>query len=150
MPEERNKAVARRFFEEVINAGRLEVMDELASPELVGHDTLPPGVWERGPEPYKRTVAMFRSAFPDQHQEIEDEVAEGDTVAVRVTMTATHLGAFLGVAPTGRRVRYEGMDCLRFREGKIVEHWTATDDLSLMQQLGVIPSSEPWSRPMPE
>jgi predicted ester cyclase len=93
---------------------------------------------------------MFRSAFPDLHVEIEDVVAEGDTVATRVTMTATHRGAFLGVAPTGRRVRYEGMDILRFREGKMVEHWTVTDDLGLMQQLGVVPSSEPWSRPSPE
>jgi predicted ester cyclase len=92
---------------------------------------------------------MFRSAFPDLHQEIEDLVAEGDTVAVRVTMTVTHLGPFLGVAPTGRRVRYDGMDFFRFREGKTVEHWTATDDLGLMQQLGVVPSSEPWSRPLP-
>jgi predicted ester cyclase len=77
-------------------------------------------------------------------------VAEGDTVAVRVTMTATHLGPFLGVEPTGRRVRYEGMDFFRFEDGKMVEHWTSTDDLGLMQQLGVVPSSEPRSRPLPE
>lgn len=150
MPEKRNKAVVHRFYEEVFNSGRLEVMDELASPDLVAHDALPPGVPEQGPAPYKRTVEMFRSAFPDLHQEIEDVVAEGDTVAVRVTMTATHRGTFLGVAPTGRRVRYEGMDFLRFREGKMVEHWTATDDLGLMQQLGVVTSSEPWSGPLPE
>jgi steroid delta-isomerase-like uncharacterized protein len=150
MPEEGNKAVVRRFYEEVFNAGRLEAMDELVSPDLAAHDTLPPGVPERGPEPYKHTAAMFRSAFPDLHQEIEDMVAEGDKVAVRVTMTATHRGPFLGVAPTDRRVRYEGMDFFRFREGKMVEHWTATDDLGLMQQLGVVPSSEPWSRPLPE
>ncbi|HZB10947.1 MAG TPA: ester cyclase [Rubrobacter sp.] len=103
MSEERNKAVVRRFYEEVFNAGRLEVMDELASPDLVAHDTLPPGVPERGPEPYKHTTAMFRSALPDLHQEIEDMVAEEDTVAVRVTLTATHRGPFLGVEPTGRR-----------------------------------------------
>ena len=150
MPEERNKAVVRRFYEEVFNSGRLEAMDELASPNLVAYDAVPPGVPERGPEPYKRTAAMFRSAFPDLHQEIEDMVAEGDTVAVRVTLTATHRGPFLGVEPTGRRVRCGGMDFIRFREGKMVEHWTATDDLGLMQQLGVVPASELWSRPLPE
>ncbi len=93
---------------------------------------------------------MFRSAFPDLHQEIEDVVAAGGTVAVRVIMTATHRGSFLGVAPTGRRVWCEGMDFFRFREGKVAEHWTATDDLGLMQQLGVVSSSKPWSRPLPE
>jgi predicted ester cyclase len=89
-------------------------------------------------------------APPPPHLEIEDLVAEGDTVAVCVTMTATHLGPFLGVESTARRMRYEGMDFFRFEEGKMVEPWTATDDLGLMQQLGVVSSSEPCTRPLPE
>jgi steroid delta-isomerase-like uncharacterized protein len=144
---ERNKRVARRFFEEVFNGGRLDVMDEIASPLLVARGALPPDVGDHGAEPYKQTVAMFRTAFPDVHHDIHHMVAEDDLVAVHVTMTGTHRGEFLGIAPTGRRIVYPGMDLMRFVDGRLAEHWTATDDLGLLQQLGVLPADEPWSSP---
>jgi predicted ester cyclase len=148
---ELNKRTARRFFEEVFNAGRLEVMDEIASPELRAHGSLPPGLPDRGAEPYQHTVAMFRTAFADLHHDIHALVAEGDLVAVHVTMTGRHVGTFLDIPPTGRRIVYPGMDLMRFdAEHRLVEHWTATDDLGLLQQLGVLPDDQPWSSPPPQ
>ncbi|MEU4393771.1 ester cyclase [Kribbella sp. NPDC023855] len=151
MNTELNKATARRFFEEVFNAGRLELMDEIASPELRAHGSLPPGMPDRGPAPYKHTVELFRTAFADLHHEIHALVAEGDLVAVHVTMTGRHVNTFLDIPATGRRIVYPGMDLMRFdSEHRLVEHWTATDDLGLLQQLNVLPADQPWSSPAPE
>jgi steroid delta-isomerase-like uncharacterized protein len=149
MTPHQHKATARWFYE-ACNSGNLQLLDDMLSPEIVAHGALPAGVPNRGVEPYRRTITMFRSAFPDARWEVHDVIAEGATAAVRVTMSGTHKGAFLGVAPTGRQVRYPGMDFFRFADGKIVGHWTATDDLSLLQQLGAIPTSKPWSAPMPD
>jgi steroid delta-isomerase-like uncharacterized protein len=149
MTPQQHKATARRLYEQACNTGNLQLLDELLSPEIVTHDALPAGMRNRGVEPYRQAITMFRGAFPDTRWEVHDVIAEGATVAVRVTMSGTHQGKFLGIALTGRHVRYPGMDFFRFADGKIVEHWTATDDLGLLQQLGVIPTSEPWSAPMP-
>jgi steroid delta-isomerase-like uncharacterized protein len=149
MTAAQHQVSARRFYDEACNTGSLELLDELLSPEIVAHDALPRRVPNRGVESYRQTSAMFRSAFPDARWEVHDVIAEGDTAAVRVTMTGTHRGGFLSVAPTGRHVQYPGMDFFRFADGKIVEHRTATDDLGLLRQLGAIPTSEPWSAPMP-
>jgi len=135
---EENKAQFRRTFEEMFNQGNLAVADDLIAPDFLNHEA-PPGN-NRGPESARQLVAWLRSAFPDLHYTIEELVAEGDTVAGRVTMSGTHHGPFQGIAPTGRSFQQAQVHFVRFRNGKGIEHRAVRDDLGLMQQLGVIPA----------
>ncbi len=136
--EEANKASFRRAYEELFNQGNLSLVEELIAPDFLNHEA-PPGS-NRGPESMRQLIRMLRTAFPDLHFTIEELVAEGDTVAGRVTMSGTHQGTFQGMPPTGRSFRQAQMHFVRFRDGKGVEHRAVRDDLGLMQQLGVIPT----------
>ena len=134
MSTEANKALIRRFFEEVVNRGELDAMDRFLAPEFISHEELPPGI-PSGREGAKQLFSMLRSAFPDLRATTEDEIAEGDKVVARVTFSGTHQGDFMGVPATGRRVAYAVIDILRIAEGQVVEHWAVADMLGLMQQL---------------
>ena len=81
----------------------------------------------------------FFTAFPDMHVTIEDQIAEGDKVASRLTVSGTHKGDFMGMAPTGKQMMITGIDIVHIKDGKAVERWGNLDDLGLMQQLGAIP-----------
>jgi predicted ester cyclase len=121
---EANKTVVRRLVAEVLNGGHLEVIDELYTPEVA------PAA--------RRWIAPFRASFPDVHMEIVELIAEGDKVVGRFTCSGSHLGEWLGQAPTGRR--FEGVDevsIFRFRDGKIVHAWSLEDTRSRLQQLGL-------------
>jgi len=137
--EEENKAHYRRTFEEVFNQGNLALVDELVAPDFLDHE-VPPGMNNRGPDSTRQLVTMLRTAFPDLHFTIEDLVAEGDTVAGRVTMSGTHLGPFQGIPPTGRSLQQAQMYFVRFRDGKAIEHRAVRDELGMMRQLGVLPA----------
>ena len=135
---ERNKAVVRRFVEEVQNEKNWETYDELNAADFVNLSA-PPGVpTDRAGG--KMFLGAFLSAFPDCQFTIDDMIAEGDRVATKKTFSGTHTGDFNGIAPTGRHVSITFVDILRLRDGKIVEHWLSMDQLSFMQQLGVIPT----------
>ena len=140
---EDNKALNRRFVEEVINQGNTDAIDELIDPGVVDH-AAPPG-FPTGREGAKQFAAMMRSAFPDLHLTIEDMIAEGDKVVMRSTWSGTHEGEFMGIPATGRRVTVSAIDISRVADGKMVEHWEQSDALGLMQQLGVVPPSEQTS-----
>ena len=131
------KAIAARFNDEVLNQGKLEVIDEIIADDLEEH-AAPPG-WPPGKEGVRAWVTMFRDAFPDLKVQTLGMVAEGDEVWLHSVMTGTHTGEFMGVAPTGKSVTYTMMDRVRTRDGKAVEHWAASDDMGLMTQLGVVP-----------
>ncbi len=121
---ERNKDIVRRLVDEVFNAGRVEVVDELYSP------TLAPAA--------KDWIAPFRSSFPDVHMEVVDLIAEGDKVVGRFTCSGTHLGEWTGHTPTGRR--FEAVDevsIFRLSDGKIVAVWSIEDTLGRLEQLGL-------------
>jgi steroid delta-isomerase-like uncharacterized protein len=135
--EEENKTQYRRTFEEVFNKGDLAIVNDLVAPDFLNHEVLP-GMNNRGPDSTRQVVRMLRAAFPDLHFTIEDLVADGDTVAGRVTMSGTHLGPFQGVPPTGRSFEQDHMHFVRFRDGKAIEHWAVRDDLGVMRQLGLI------------
>jgi steroid delta-isomerase-like uncharacterized protein len=135
--EEENKTQYRRSFEEVFNQGNLAIVDELVTPDFLNHE-VPPGMNNRGPDSTRQIVKMLRTAFPDLHFTIEELVAEGDTVAGRVTMSGTHLGPFQGIPPTGRSFEQAHMHFVRFRDGKAIEHRAVRDDLGMMRQLGLI------------
>ncbi len=141
MSAEENKALVHRFYDEFLNAGNLDIADELIAPDCVFYmgGNLEP---IRGPEGYKRTLAMFRTAFPDIRWTIEDMVAEGDRVAERPVGRGTHLGEFMSIAPTGKRIEIRGIAILRVADGKIVENWGMPDMLGLMRQLGVAPTAK--------
>ena len=138
MSPEQNKALVRQFVDEIFNRGNVGIADELMSSDFVEHEELPPGV-PSGRDGVKQMTVMLRSAFPDFRATIEDMVAEGDKVVLRMTWTGTHKGEFMGVPPTGKSVSFGVIDVLRVAEGKFVEHWGQMDSMSLMQQLGAIP-----------
>jgi steroid delta-isomerase-like uncharacterized protein len=128
----RNSKTVRRFFDEVLSQGRLDVADELLAQDHIHHlgeDEL------RGPSAVKELVQGLRAAFPDLQLVIEDEVADSDKVAVRWTAHGTHRSEFNGVQATGRRVGYGGMDLVHLRDGRIVELWAYADGEALMEQL---------------
>lgn len=130
---EQNKAIVRRFFEEVWNRNNLDLADELLAVDYVDHNA-PPGS-TGGIEGYKQSVAMFRSAFPDINFVLDDILGEGDRVAIRLTGRGTHQGNFIGIAPTGKQVSFGGMTFIRLQNGKIVERWGLSDMPGLIQQL---------------
>ena len=135
--EEENKTRYRRTLEEVFNQGNFALVDDLVAPDFLNHE-VPPGMNNRGPESTRQVATMLRTAFPDLHFTIVELVAEGDTVAGRVTMSGTHLGPFQGIPPTGRSFQQAHMHFVRFRDGKAIEHQAVRDDLGMMRQLGVI------------
>jgi steroid delta-isomerase-like uncharacterized protein len=132
MSSEATKALARRYLQEHAT-GNLALLEALFAPTLVSHVA---DRELRGLEPMRAYVHAFRTAFPDGRFVIEDEIAEGDRVAVRWTMAGTHQGPFQGIAPTGRRVTQTGTTIFRVREGRITEVWPQADFLGLLQQLG--------------
>jgi predicted ester cyclase len=138
MSTEDNKVVSRRFYEEVINQKQLAVINEVAGDNYLSHD-FPPGL-PPGREGLKIFISVFHAAFPDGHLTIDQMIAEGDTVATRLTFHGTHTGEFQGIAPTGKKVTIPALDMARFESGKLVEHWGGPNQMSLLQQLGVIPS----------
>ncbi len=138
MTAQENKAAFRSIPEEVFNNGDLDLADEVFASDYIEHQPAPPG-WPSGLEGFKMFVTMVRSAFPDLHYTVENTLAEGEMVASHVTVRGTHQGEFLGIAPTGREVTWTETHVGRFENGKLVEHWDDSDDLGLMQQLGVVP-----------
>ncbi len=134
----RNKAIVRRFVEEVQNNNDWEVYDELNAPDFVNLSA-PPGI-PSDREGGKMWLQAFANAFPDARFTIEDMIAEGDRVATKKTFAGTHTGEFAGIPATGNHVSLTFVDILRLRDGRIVEHWLSMDQLSFLQQLGVIPA----------
>jgi steroid delta-isomerase-like uncharacterized protein len=138
---EANQALVRRWFNEVWNQGREDTIDELFAANGVGYglgDTEAP---IRGPAGFKPFVANLRGALPDIHMQIEDMVAEGDRVTVRITVDGTHKGDQLGVPASGRRVQIQGMVMVRIANGQIVEGWNSWDQLGLLRQIGALPAA---------
>ena len=121
---EHNKATVRRLIEEVLNGGRLEVIDELYAPELA--------------PTARRWITPFRASFPDVRMEVVELIGEGDMVVGRFTCSAAHLGAWLGHAPTGRRFeRVDEVSIFRLRDGRIIHMWSLEDTLGRLEQLGL-------------
>jgi steroid delta-isomerase-like uncharacterized protein len=141
MSTEANRALIRRLFEEVWNKGNVAAAEAVASPNWIAHGNLP-GQEMPGLVGVRRFISIYRTAFPDMHVTIEDQVAEGDKVVTRWTATATHSGPLMGIPPTGRHVTTSGIGIHRIVDGKIVEQWGTDDTLGLMQQLGVVPPLE--------
>jgi predicted ester cyclase len=134
---EANKAIYRRYIEEVWNQGNLAAMDRYFSEDHVDH-AAPPGQ-QPGLAGLKPTFAMFHAAFTDMLVTIRDLIAEGDKMVALVTFQGIHTGTFFGIPPTGRRVSVTQTHTLRYAGGKMAEHWSNSDDLAMMRQLSAIP-----------
>ncbi len=137
---EANKAVIRRFWDEMLSGHNLNVAEELFTPDFVDHDADDPIEGRvSGVEGAKREVGVFFTAFPDMEVTIDEIIAEGDRVAVRGMLRGTHKGELLGIPPTGKTVNVWAWQTYRLAGGRIAEAWLNVDRLTLLQQLGVIP-----------
>ena len=135
---ERNKAIARRTFEEIFPACDIEALTEVVDPDVISRGRRPDE--PAGFEGVKRTMLWLATAFSDQRWDVHEVVGEGDLVAMRLTHHGRQTGNLMGIPPTGREVAYEYVHFLRFRDGKAIEQWSVRDDLTLMRQLGVVPT----------
>lgn len=130
------KEVVRRFYQEAWNERNLEVIDELVSQShaLIGPNVSGPAV---GPAAYKTQIASFVVGFPDLRFIVEDTICELDKIVASWTITGTHGGEFLGIAPTHKKVSVPGITIHQIANGKILDSYAAWDRIGLLQQLGV-------------
>lgn len=132
-----NEKLIKKYFEEVWNNGKLDVLNEIISPDYINHN---PGMANPapGPEGLKPIIEGIRKAFPDLKYVIENMVISDNQVAVHTTMHGTHTGDFFGMAPTNKTIKVSQMQIERIANNKIIEHWRVTDELTLLKQLGQI------------
>jgi predicted ester cyclase len=142
---EEKRDVLRRVSGEIFGQGRIEVVDELLAPDFVDHDPLPGVSPDR--DGVKKLVGLFRAAFPDFEVEVLHTVVEGDKAVDHISSTGTHEGEFMGVEPTGIRIKTSAIVISRLgKDGRIAERWQRFGAMPLLQQLGVIPG---WEEPPP-
>jgi predicted ester cyclase len=139
MSTEQNRTVVRRLYDDVLNGRRIELIDHLVVGDYIDHDRLP---GQRDGRPGLVDNVSALAAGLDPRFTIEDVIAEGDRVAVRWINEGTHVAEFLGVPPTGRSFRFAGIDIYRVDGGMLAEHWHVVDQLTMFQQLGLIPTPE--------
>jgi steroid delta-isomerase-like uncharacterized protein len=138
---EEAKALERRIADEVWTQGKLDVIDEVISPDFVGFS--PTDGEFHGPDGFRQLVERYHSAFSGVEMRIERLVAEADWVAANWTARGTHSGELMGIQPTGREATVEGMQFSRIRDGKLVESHGLFDALGMLQQLGAVPAATP-------
>ena len=136
MTAEESKTIVRRFYDEVMGQGRVELLDELMDPNFVDHGE---ALFDspQGRENLRQGIVAAQGVLPNLNVELEDIIAEGDLVGVRGTMRCTHAGTFLGVPGTGHELRWKGLAMFRIADGKIAERWFNSDSVSIVRQLGL-------------
>jgi steroid delta-isomerase-like uncharacterized protein len=132
-----NKAIVRRYLEKVFNERRIDLFEEFLVENYQIHGA---GI-ASGREAAKEWLKMIGAAFPDMRLTFEDMIAEGDRVVIRGAFSGTHQGELFGIPATDKRVTQSSVFIFRLVKGEIVEGWYATNDLDLMQQLGVLPAA---------
>ncbi len=150
MSTEDNKALVRRFFEEVYNKGNVAAVEELLAPNIILHFDSPsdvpvPAELQLSLEEIKQFVSQWRTTFPDFHYTVELQVAEGDLVVTRLSARGTHTEeyrglTYKGIPPTGKQVTWTETWINRIADGKFVEFWSNEDDLGRLQQIGALPT----------
>ena len=143
MSLEENKAIVRRFVE-AYNERNFDAFDDLLAPNYFDHTN------KVGPEGLKQLMNMASKGFPDFHETIEDIIAEGDKVWVRITFSGTNTGEFMGIAPTGKKVTTEMVDIFRIANGKLVEYRDVNNNLDFFKKLGVLEYTEKGKKLFPE
>jgi steroid delta-isomerase-like uncharacterized protein len=135
-----SKTISRRFFEEILSKGDLELVNELFTADYNAHT--PIGVFE-GIEGARQFVIRLREAFPDLDAKVEDQVVEGDKIANLWSAQGTHQGDFGGIPATGRKMETSGITMFRIADGKVLESWGFADLMGMMKQLGAAPTTNP-------
>ena len=130
---DQNKKLVERLYRDCINAGNLELTEELIGQDFIGSRG------EKGPSEYARTIATVRQGFPDVRFTVEDLIAEGDRVVARWKMNGTQLGPFAGFPASEKVVTQTAIVIYQIRDAKIVRAWLQPDSLGLLQQIGAIP-----------
>jgi len=131
---ERNKALIRRLFDEVLNAGNYGLLDQLIGASYVEHN--PVANQAAGAAGVRDRILQLRAAFPDLRFSLQELIGEDAIVAARYRWQGTHEGLFLGIAPTRRRLSVRGMDFYRLEDGRVIEHWDVVDEFGMLTQLG--------------
>ncbi len=139
--EEENVAVARRWTEEALDGGNLAVLDEILAADIVYDAGVFPEL--RGREAVKQALGALLTGFPDARFTVDQVIADGDVVTIRWTGRGTHQAAFLGIAPTGNRVEWTGINVYRIACGQIAEGWSEADGMGLLRQVGALPAATP-------
>lgn len=137
MAMNRTDSLFRQLFEHAFNEGTFAIVDELLAAGGITHTS----TWglPQNRDGLKQLIALFRSAFPDLHCTVEDEISTGDKVAAHWTLRGTHTGLFLSNPPTNRSIAVQGMIFARTENGQIAESWALLDQMSILQQLGIVP-----------
>lgn len=134
-----NESFLHSWFEEVWNKGREEAIDEMFAEDGIANGlTDSEGNPIRGTEGFKNLHRSFRQAFPNIKITVEDTVTEGDKIAARCTVRATHAGEGLGIAPTNQPIEFTGLTIVRIKDGKIVEAWNEFDFMKMYSQVGAL------------
>ena len=131
------QSVLQGIFDKAFNQGNLAAIDELVAPEGISHQLS----WGMPANRLglKQWIAMLRTAFPDLQCSIEHEIIQGDKIAAHWTMRGTHKGLFLGNAPTNKPILVQGLIYAHIENNQIIENWTMIDQMSVLQQLGLVP-----------
>jgi predicted ester cyclase len=129
----------RRLLTQTFSQGDYSVIDDLVAPDYVEHQN---GSQGTGPATVRRTASGLRASFPDLHLEIQEAIANEDTVWVRVRGQGTDTGGVAGRPPSGRHIEVDVVDIVRFRDGLMSEHWGVADRLGMLQQVGAVPAPE--------
>ena len=137
MSTEANKALVKRFVDDVFAGGELAAVDALVTPDFVSH-----GLPGTGPDVMKGAIQRTGAGLSNVRFEINDVIAEGDRVAVRLTSSATQSGELMGMAPSGKSYSIEEIHIFRVAEGRIAEHWHQMDAMGMMKQLGATPGQK--------
>lgn len=135
LPMENNKAIVRAFIE-AYNNRRLDLIDDFIASDYVDHTN------KVNRDGLKQLINMGFNAFPDWNEVIEDIIAEGDKVWVRISYTGTHKGQFMGLPPTGKKIISKAVDIYRVVDGKLAEYWNVTDNVDILKQTGAIEITE--------
>ena len=132
-----NRSILQRIFDEALNQGNLALVDKLVAPGGSSHHLS----WGMPPNRmgFKQLITTFRMAFPDLHCTVEDEIIQDDKIAAHWTMRGTHKGPFLGNSPTNKSIVVQGLIYARIENGQVIENWILIDQMSMLQQLGLVP-----------
>lgn len=132
------RSTARRTLEQIFPTADTSALAEVVHADIVNHD-LPPSL-PQGLQGMQQMMLWLHRGFADLHYDIHQVLAQGDTAVVYCTMRGRHTGEFMGVPPTHRSVASDQVHIVRFQDGRAIEHWAVRDDLTLMRQLGVLPT----------
>ena len=138
-----NKAVVERLVHEIVNGGQVDLLDEVLADDFVAHGV---GPGPSGPDGMRRLIATWRTAFPDWQDHIDEMVAEGDLVVLKISAQGTHDGPLLGIEPTGETVQWGMIEMVRLADGKITEQWGYSDFAEVVRHLRKVAAAQSEQR----